>query len=644
MKKFLLFILAILTPAFISAQQIIHVPDVYLTIQEAIDAAGYGDTILVDTGRYTENVIIQGNNKVVTLASHFIFSADTNDINNTIIDGSNPINPDYGMVVMFKNQDTTLMPKIIGFTLTGGTGYYKAYGGGIYSNLAIPVIEYNHIVECSVTGTQPHGAGIRVGQGLDTNKVCLIRYNVIRNCTINAAANTIAADGAGISLDRISAILEGNTISNNFILGNTTSDAFGSGILYYMSNNYYHTAQVLIKNNVIANNGIESNGAYGGGVFFQDDFGYTRIILEGNTIADNDLVSLGLGGEINGGGIFLRNPAVGSNISGNAINNNHADEGPQGQGWGGGMFITYELNPGGNHIMLIEKNRITQNSAAFNGGGISCSYLGLKMVNNFISGNQAEIRAGGIYLGGQSSSPVLSFINNTFTGNYVTGQNGAGGSIYFSDYPGAVLMNNIFFNNQAPEGNELYNNNLSTVDIHYCDINPDDIIGIWTGGSNFYADPEFIDDTCHIDQYSQCEDQGADSIYIDGTWYYAPISDFEGTPRPYHMGIDIGADECDIIENIPGPGININNLVQVQSYPNPFTGTITIEYELLLTGNVNLTICNYLGQAVAELVNSQQDKGKHMITWNAECLQAGIYFYRLSSVNDQRSTGKLVLK
>ena len=180
MKKIAVFITALLLSAFIYAQQIIHVPGDYLIIQAAIDAASYGDTILVDTGRYVENIVIQGNNKVVTLASNFIFSADTNDINNTIIDGSNPINPNYGMVVMLKNQDTILMTKIVGFSLTGGTGYYGAYGGGINCNMAIPVIEYNHIEDCSVTGTQPHGAGIRVGQG-DTSQVCIIRYNVIRN-------------------------------------------------------------------------------------------------------------------------------------------------------------------------------------------------------------------------------------------------------------------------------------------------------------------------------------------------------------------------------------------------------------------------------------------------------------------------------
>ncbi len=60
---------------------------------------------------------------------------DTNHINNTIIDGSQPSNPDYGSVVTFiTGEDTTSI--ICGFTITGGTGmieptYSARIGGGI---------------------------------------------------------------------------------------------------------------------------------------------------------------------------------------------------------------------------------------------------------------------------------------------------------------------------------------------------------------------------------------------------------------------------------------------------------------------------------------------------------------------------------
>ena len=81
MKNFTLIIVSCILAATLQAQ-IHHVPADYMTIQAAVDAAGYGDTVLVAPGTYLENVMIQGNEKTITLASNFLFSGDTNDINN----------------------------------------------------------------------------------------------------------------------------------------------------------------------------------------------------------------------------------------------------------------------------------------------------------------------------------------------------------------------------------------------------------------------------------------------------------------------------------------------------------------------------------------------------------------------------------
>jgi hypothetical protein len=91
-----LILIAVCTSAINSAT--IRVPEDYPEIQLAINAAQVGDTILVSPGTYTENINFLG--KGIVLTSNFIFSHNLDDINNTIIDGSNPADPDTASCVL----------------------------------------------------------------------------------------------------------------------------------------------------------------------------------------------------------------------------------------------------------------------------------------------------------------------------------------------------------------------------------------------------------------------------------------------------------------------------------------------------------------------------------------------------------------
>jgi len=52
-----------------------------------------------------------------------------------------------------------------------------------------------------------------------------------------------------------------------------------------------------------------------------------------------------------------------------------------------------------------------------------------------------------------------------------------------------------------------------------------------------------------------------------------------------------------------------------------------------------------LGKKVSTLVNMQQSSGQHSVTFNAQNLPSGLYFYRLSLAGDQSSvqTRKMML-
>jgi hypothetical protein len=76
-----------------------------------------------------------------------------------------------------------------------------------------------------------------------------------------------------------------------------------------------------------------------------------------------------------------------------------------------------------------------------------------------------------------------------------------------------------------------------------------------------------------------------------------------------------------------------------QNYPNPFNPTTEISYSLKQSEQVKLVVCDILGREIATLVNGFQDQGMYNITFNAQDLTSGIYYYQLRT-----STGVLTKK
>ena len=110
--------LLIISPLSYSAT--INIPADYPTIQQGIDAAVNGDTVLVAPGTYLENIDFEG--KAITLKSEL--GPDV-----TTIDGNRA-----GSVVIFENQETT-NSVLDGFKITNGTGTShdnRVDGGGIF--------------------------------------------------------------------------------------------------------------------------------------------------------------------------------------------------------------------------------------------------------------------------------------------------------------------------------------------------------------------------------------------------------------------------------------------------------------------------------------------------------------------------------
>jgi hypothetical protein len=79
-----------------------------------------------------------------------------------------------------------------------------------------------------------------------------------------------------------------------------------------------------------------------------------------------------------------------------------------------------------------------------------------------------------------------------------------------------------------------------------------------------------------------------------------------------------------------------------QNFPNPFNPTTKIKYSIPQTSNVVIKVFDILGNEIETLVNEEKQIGTDEITWNAEQLPSGVYFYRLQA-NDFVETKKMVL-
>ena len=81
-----------------------------------------------------------------------------------------------------------------------------------------------------------------------------------------------------------------------------------------------------------------------------------------------------------------------------------------------------------------------------------------------------------------------------------------------------------------------------------------------------------------------------------------------------------------------------------QNFPNPFNPSTIISYDIPKSGLVTLKIFNVLGQEVRTLINQSQIAGTHQITFTANSLNSGIYFYSLTVDNFTQVKKMILLK
>lgn len=149
-NRFLL-VISLFVVANLAVANQINVPTDYSTIQGAIDNSANGDTIIIQTGTYTENIDFKG--KEIVVGSLYLLNNQESFIDSVIIDGQNS-----GTVVKCETSETE-NSKLIGVTVVNG---YAGDGGGIKCTNSSPVFKNIKIKDCAVTNW---GGGIYVSGG-----------------------------------------------------------------------------------------------------------------------------------------------------------------------------------------------------------------------------------------------------------------------------------------------------------------------------------------------------------------------------------------------------------------------------------------------------------------------------------------------
>jgi hypothetical protein len=83
-------------------------------------------------------------------------------------------------------------------------------------------------------------------------------------------------------------------------------------------------------------------------------------------------------------------------------------------------------------------------------------------------------------------------------------------------------------------------------------------------------------------------------------------------------------------------------LAYAENYPNPFTTTTTLHYELPRAAQVTLQVYDMLGREVATLVDQEQGAGFYDVEFDGSALSPGVYLYRLQ-IGVSEAAGLMVL-
>ena len=90
--------------------------------------------------------------------------------------------------------------------------------------------------------------------------------------------------------------------------------------------------------------------------------------------------------------------------------------------------------------------------------------------------------------------------------------------------------------------------------------------------------------------------------------------------------------------------ITVKDFHLYQNYPNPFNPSTEIKFSIPHYSFVTLKVYNTIGEEIATLINSELDTGTYNVSFEANNLSSGIYFYRMQTETFSETKKMILLR
>jgi len=321
-------------------------------------------------------------------------------------------------------------------------------------------------------------------------------------------------------------------------------------------------------------------------------------------------------------------------------------------------------NNGGNNILTRSSAtgaRAVFVSTGFAGGGPH----GLEIV-----GDTLYACAGGSLRAYNINTAALVFTSVITGSSFLNGiTHDAAGNLYITDYSGNKIYR---FNTNTRQFNAFVSTGLSSPNgIIFDQPNNRCVFVQWTGAIKAVS----LSDSSVTTLVASSGLSSVDGITKDGSGTYYYLSSWSPTritrytstfTTPTAVVTSGLSSPADIFYNVltdtlgvPNSGAGNNttyhyfgsatsitesstDAFQFSVSPNPIAKTAEIKYQLAEVGNVKIELFDITGKVVKTIVNENQSKGPHVITFDKSSLSGGNYFFTISN-GSGTETKKIVI-